>query len=102
LYLLKHVLALFSAVPYKKPEESDDFDLTPHLTNTSLQTDRGDENVFLLDELVKNPILSAESQDTFTNDHALLIRTQMMDILEEIFKSALEFPVHYQVGLTVC
>lgn len=99
LYLLKHVLALFSTIPYRHPEESEDFDLTPHLTNSSLQTEKGDENVFLLDELPGMPILSRESLDLFSAEHVHEIKTQMMDVLDETVRAALEFPVHYQVIL---
>ena len=65
------MLALFSAVPYTAPGSSDkstaDYineDLAAHLTNTSLQADRGEAGVRLLDELVGCYILSADPTST--------------------------------------
>lgn len=107
------ILALFSDVPYSPPvigEISQDgrhipVDLRPHLTNTSLQTSRGGEGVFLLDELVGCHVLS--SSGTSKNDLGKIlqltvndiasIKDQMADVLSETFKAALEMPVHFQV-----
>ncbi|KAI0732299.1 tubulin-tyrosine ligase [Fomitopsis betulina] len=57
-YMYTRLLALFSAVPYAAPDHSEqstaDYineDLAAHLTNTSLQTDRGEAGVRLLDEM---------------------------------------------------
>ncbi|KAM5535370.1 hypothetical protein V8D89_010892 [Ganoderma adspersum] len=63
-YVYERILALFSAVPYAPPSKSADsrasgIDLAAHLTNTSLQTQRGETGVRLLDELVGSHILSA-------------------------------------------
>lgn len=102
LYLYTRILALFSAVPYVKPfepEDASELDLTPHLTNTSLQTDCGEAGVYLLDELVGLHILSAEDQHRrFSIKDVLEIQDQMSEILSETFKAALENPVHFQVG----
>lgn len=60
-FLYTRTLALFSALPYTTPSKPpgdsedaqvEDIDLAPHLTNTSLQTERGEAGVRLLDELV--------------------------------------------------
>ncbi|KAI0374272.1 tubulin-tyrosine ligase [Pilatotrama ljubarskyi] len=65
LYVYDRILALFSAVPYTPPsqqgrnDDTDELDLAAHLTNTSLQTDRGEAGVRLLDELVGCHVLSS-------------------------------------------
>jgi len=110
------VLALFSAAPYSPPiaEETPErgdhisIDLTPHLTNTSLQRHRG-EGVRLLDELVGCPILShsGSSQNAFDSQLRLtagdiaVLKDQMADVLSETFKAALENPVHFQVRFSL-
>lgn len=74
----------------------------PHLTNTALQTHRGEEGVRLFDELVGCQILSqptAEGPIALTAVHIAGIQDQMADILAETFKAALETPVHFQVCL---
>ena len=65
------ILALFSAVPYAEPGLSEkssaeyvNEDLAAHLTNTSLQTDRGEAGVRLLDELVGCHVLSSHPTTT--------------------------------------
>ncbi|KAI0778076.1 hypothetical protein BD413DRAFT_704275, partial [Trametes elegans] len=64
-YVYDRILALFSAVPYTPPskqahgDQSDVLDLAAHLTNTSLQTERGESGVRLLDELVGCHVLSS-------------------------------------------
>ncbi|KAL4243551.1 putative tubulin-tyrosine ligase [Abortiporus biennis] len=71
-YLYTRILSLFSAVPYTAPDASMDrndssqethseMDISAHLTNTSLQTERGEAGVRLFDELVGCQILSSES-----------------------------------------
>ncbi|KIM85357.1 hypothetical protein PILCRDRAFT_817360 [Piloderma croceum F 1598] len=111
LYMYPRILALFSAVPYSPPiaEEIPErgghisIDMTPHLTNTSLQRHRG-EGVRLLDELVGCPILShsASSQNaidrqlTLTNGDIAVLKDQMADVLSETFRAAIENPVHFQ------
>lgn len=116
LYLYPQVLALFSAVPYSVPISTDSVnddsshpvvDLTPHLTNTSLQTHRGDseEGIRLLDELIGCSVFStsnavgSNSQHglIFTADDVATIKDQMAIALSETFKAALEMPVHFQV-----
>ncbi|KAF8078459.1 tubulin-tyrosine ligase [Lyophyllum atratum] len=102
-YLYDRILALFSAVPYAEPvgneEEGLLLDLTPHLTNTSLQTHKGEEGVRLLDELIGCQVLShtgkSESTIFTAEDRAEIVR-QMVDVLGETFKAALENPVHFQ------
>lgn len=65
-YVYDRILALFSAVPYASPSRSGDdtveIDLSAHLTNTSLQTERGEAGVRLLNELVGCHVLSSSSQ----------------------------------------
>ncbi|KAI0670003.1 tubulin-tyrosine ligase [Trametes maxima] len=66
-YVYDRILALFSAVPYTAPStegrdiEATTLDLSPHLTNTSLHTDRGEAGVRLLSELVGAHVLSSHS-----------------------------------------
>lgn len=105
-YLYTRILALFSSSPYESPRpiESDDsdgaIDLTPHLTNSSLQAHRGEEGVRLLSELVNCNILSHQDLDsslTLTAEHIEAIVTQMADVLGEIFQAAVDSPVHFQV-----
>ncbi|GBE78305.1 Probable tubulin--tyrosine ligase [Sparassis crispa] len=64
-YMYTRILSLFSAVRYAAPtsavndEDAVNGDLAAHLTNTSLQGERGEAGVRLLDELVGCHILSA-------------------------------------------
>ncbi|KIL70673.1 hypothetical protein M378DRAFT_155610 [Amanita muscaria Koide BX008] len=99
LYLYDRVLALFSAVPYEPPrQESTVIDLSPHLTNTSLQAHRGEVGVRLLQELVGCRLLSG-NQDTerkLTTEDVDMIVRQMGEVLAETFKAALQMPVHFQ------
>ncbi|KAJ6509221.1 tubulin-tyrosine ligase [Mycena vitilis] len=104
-YLFDKILALFSAVPYAPPsaevdEDGDSLpvDLGPHLTNTSLQTDRGEEGVRLFNELVSCHILSGpeNSRAQFSAEDLKAIVDQMVVTLAETFKAALENPVHFQ------
>jgi len=103
LYLYTRILALFSAVPYSSPLAGEDenlsIDLTPHLTNTSLQTHRGEEGVRLLDELVGCDILSdSEHQWKLTAEIVSSIIDQVAATLAETFKAALgDSSVHFQV-----
>ncbi|KAJ6627243.1 tubulin-tyrosine ligase [Mycena sp. CBHHK59/15] len=103
LFLCDKILALFSAVPYVQPatekdEEGDPLpiDLGPHLTNTSLQTDRGEEGVRLFDELVSCHILSGQQAVEFSTVDKKTIIDQMIVVLAETFKAALENPIHFQ------
>ncbi|KAG2146582.1 tubulin-tyrosine ligase family-domain-containing protein [Suillus bovinus] len=107
LFMYDHVLALFAAVPYISPTKRrdvddaafGDIDLTPHLTNTSLQIDRGEEGVRLLDELSGCHILSGDDTNRgalFTSEDIENIKVQMCSVLAETFKAALEMPVHFQ------
>jgi len=101
-YLYTRILALFSSVPFALPEAGDLApSLTPHLTNTSLQTDRGEAGVRLLDELVGCQILSPGWDRTLTEGDVKNLIDQMGEVLSETFKAALENPVHFQVSLLV-
>lgn len=115
IYLYPQILALFSAVPYVTPVLSEfdgteshisSVDLAPHLTNTSLQTHRGEEGVRLLDELIGCSILSSDESGkgpdgylTLTSGDVAAIKDQVAGVLAETFKAALEMPVHFQVGI---
>ncbi|TFK41016.1 tubulin-tyrosine ligase/Tubulin polyglutamylase [Crucibulum laeve] len=99
-YLYERVLALFSAVPYVHPQigaqQTSQLDLSPHLTNTSLQTYSGEATVRLLDEMVGCQILSGEQSTTFTKEHVTSIADQMAAVLGETFKAALQNPIYFQ------
>ncbi len=106
-YFYTSVLALFSSKPFALPAPAtgDIIDLAPHLTNSSLQTDRGEDGVRLLDELVGCHILSRGAPDlpgsdpdsTLTSDHLANIQDQIADALAETFTAALQSPIHFQV-----
>ncbi|KAJ3752032.1 TTL-domain-containing protein [Lentinula raphanica] len=105
LYLSNRVLALFSSLPYtvptdasNSPNSSNQVDLAPHLTNTSLQTHREEEGVRLLNELVGCRILSEGFEDhpVLTLDDVDDILGQISSVLSETFKAALENPIHFQ------
>ncbi|EGO03213.1 hypothetical protein SERLA73DRAFT_101340 [Serpula lacrymans var. lacrymans S7.3] len=101
LYMYTRILALFSSNPYTPPNQSNgSIDLTPHLTNTSLQIDRGEAGVRLLDELAGCQIFSlaqdVNQTNAFTSGDIRFIKDQMANILAETFKAALEMPVHFQ------
>ncbi|KAJ7275351.1 tubulin-tyrosine ligase family-domain-containing protein [Mycena haematopus] len=104
-FLFDKVLALFSAVPYVRPSAKEDkdgdplpVDLGPHLTNTSLQAERGEEGVRLFSELVSCQILSGpdNTRTKFSTEDMQAIIDQMVRILAETFKAALENPIHFQ------
>ncbi|KAF9458209.1 tubulin-tyrosine ligase [Collybia nuda] len=103
-YLYDRALALFSSVPYinlaKTPVKSADFppmDLAPHLTNTSLQSDNGGMSVWLLEELIGRRIMSAHADKLeFNHDDMINLTNQMVTVLAETFKAALENPIHFQ------
>lgn len=104
LYLYTRVLALFSSKPYTPPAHAVDgtIDLAPHLTNTSLQIQGGEEGVRLLDELAGCHILSCgvdatRGESTLTSGHLADIQDQIADSLAETFKAALQWPIHFQV-----
>jgi tubulin--tyrosine ligase len=74
-------------------------DLSPHLTNTSLQTHRGEEGVRLLQELVGCRILSDQKSDRrLTSQDVDKIIKQMSLVLSETFRAASQLPVHFQVS----
>ena len=100
--MYERILALFSAESYHAPMRSDfesTISLTPHLTNTSLQTHHGEENVRLLDELIGCHILSGgeESSHNMLNIvDVAAIKQQIADALSETFRAALDQPIHSQ------
>ena len=118
------MLALFSWKPFALPtratgDDDDAIDLAPHLTNSSLQTDRGRELeeeglVRLLDDLVGCHILSSlrgaapdsspggDPDSTLTSDHLANIQDQIADTLAETFTAALQSPIHFQVRSFSC
>ncbi len=103
-YLYERILALFSAAPYASPtspEEGDrtPIDLSPHLTNTALQKDHGEQNVRLLEELVGCHIFCDASGNDLrlTTDDVNNIIEQMSAVLAESFQAAIQNPVHFQV-----
>ncbi|KAG1716569.1 hypothetical protein ID866_621 [Astraeus odoratus] len=99
-YMYKRVLALFSCEPYSPPRRSDPgfpLSLVPHLTNTSLQTQREEKGVRLLDELKGRHILSGnEGKLVLTELDITDIQEQMAHILAEAFRAATEQPIHFQ------
>ena len=116
------ILALFSAEPYIPPWTSADEDeaapnhlnavnsrLAAHLTNTSLQVERGEAGVRLLDELEDCHLLAPPenpNESAFvTNEGEILgsqdlenIKAQITDLLAETFKAALDMSIHFQVS----
>lgn len=102
MFVYERILALFSAEPYHAPVRSDleqAVPLSPHLTNTSLQTHRGEENVRLLDELIGCHILSGgeESSNNVLNTvDVTLMKQQIAETLSETFRAALDQPIHFQ------
>ncbi|KAK1223811.1 putative tubulin--tyrosine ligase pby1 [Marasmius sp. AFHP31] len=99
LYLYDRVLALFSSKPYRPPDRQEgDIDLACHLTNTSLQTDRGEEGVRLLTELIGCNVLShpGETPRVFTEEDVAELLSQMRQALEETFNAALRDPINFQ------
>lgn len=97
-HLYTRILALFSSEPFVLPEAGDSNpSLTPHLTNSSLQTDWGETGVRLLNELVGSQILSPGWVREFTEEDVSDLIAQTGKILSETFKAALENPVHFQV-----
>lgn len=99
-YLYNRILALFSSAPYVAPSSDQDsfpLNLAPHLTNTSLQIQCGDDNVRLFDELIGCHILSEKSNAILQTSDIDTIITQMQYVLADTFKAALQNPVHFQV-----
>ena len=108
-YVYDRILALFAAVPYGPPtfeitndDEPPVVNLAPHLTNTSLQTERGEENVRLLDELAGCKILSdGGTYGAFSHDDHRALIAQIGDVLGETFKAGIEASIHFQVSTIV-
>ncbi|KAG9314503.1 tubulin-tyrosine ligase family-domain-containing protein [Chiua virens] len=100
-FMYERILALFSAEPYRAPSSDLEhiFSLAPHLTNTSLQTHRGEENVRLLDELIGCRILSGgegSSNHVLNAADIAVIKHQIANTLAEAFRAALNQPIHFQ------
>jgi tubulin--tyrosine ligase len=98
-------LALFSSAAYTPLDlstgESGRIDLQPHLTNTSLQTELGESNVRLLDELEGCHILSGNEEGrVLIRSHIDDLVKQMADVVAEVFRAALQNPVHFQAWVT--
>ena len=73
-------------------------DLSAHLTNTSLQVERGEAGVRLFDELIGCNILNEPSNTTtLTQEDIEDIKTQMTEILAETFRAAMNMSIHFQV-----
>ena len=111
MYLYTHILALFSSQPYSAPVEGvhdgpDARALAGHLTNTSLQTERGEQGVRLLAELVGSTVLSSGAHrsecETLSADDVVTVQDQIADVLAEMFDAALATPVHFQVNHVPC
>lgn len=101
-YLNPRILALFSSAPYDSPHvssEDETMDLSPHLTNTCLQTDHSEDNVRLLDELVGCQMLSLPEQTCFSAHHVTSLTEQVTKILADTFEAAMQNPVHFQVSV---
>lgn len=102
-YVYDRILALFSSAPYislsagESADQEADIDLRPHLTNTSLQTEFGESNVRLLDELENCRILSGEEGMKFTSSDIKALQSDVAEVLGDVFKAALQNPVHFQV-----
>ncbi|KAJ3538506.1 hypothetical protein NM688_g6513 [Phlebia brevispora] len=99
-FLYTKILSLFSALPYSSPSDSDDssgMDLSAHLTNTSLQVERGEAGVRLFDELVGCNILHGSLENGILTAADLEdIKSQMADVLGETFKAAMNMSIHFQ------
>jgi len=113
LYLYPRFLALFAAKPYTPPRRSENkdnnddddndapspLDLAPHLTNTSLQQECGDENVRLLSELVGSRVISIEGkggEQHFSEEDVKDITDQVAELLADTFRAAINSPIHFQ------
>lgn len=99
-YMYRRMLALFSCEPYDFPRRGNhepSISLLPHLTNTSLQSHRGEEGVRLFDELIGHQILSGiEGNINLLEQDITDIKEQMAQILADVFKAAAEQAIHFQ------
>ncbi|KAG8850138.1 hypothetical protein FRB96_000513 [Tulasnella sp. 330] len=108
----ERILALFAPSPYSVPivcetgPDDDEgrgghIDLTPHLTNTSLQRDNVDidGNVRLLDELIGCQVYPSSPDGPkrhLAPEDISNIVNQVAEILTETFQAALAMSVHFQ------
>ncbi|KAF5337059.1 hypothetical protein D9611_003322 [Ephemerocybe angulata] len=92
-YVYTRILALFAPMRYTTPEtqEGDTIDLGPHLTNTSLQTELGEEHVRLFNELLGRRILSGDERE-FTEADIESIIGQVSNVMGDTFKAAVDSP----------
>ncbi|KAG8700616.1 hypothetical protein FRC09_005843 [Ceratobasidium sp. 395] len=104
LYMCPNILALFAGTAYTPPHSSgdddpDEIDLSPHLTNTSLQDNVDESSVRLLRELAGCTILSGPLAGgiTLSLEDISEIEDQAAEVLGETFKAALASSVHFQV-----
>ena len=74
-----------------------EIDLKSHLTNTSLQTECGETNVRLLEELEGCQILSGEEDTQLHAADIDSVVSQIRNILADVFKAAVQHPTHFQV-----
>jgi tubulin--tyrosine ligase len=76
-------------------------DLRPHLTNSSLQTELGESNVRLLDELEGCQVASdgVDGVTSFRRSDIDNLIMQISEVLAETFRAALQNPVHFQASL---
>ena len=102
LFLYTRILALFSSVPYRHLSSSTpgptEIDLRAHLTNTSLQTEGGETNVRLLDELEGCQFLSGGEDKQLSAADIDVLVSQIRNVLTDTFKSAVQHPIHFQVN----
>ncbi|TDL28420.1 hypothetical protein BD410DRAFT_737718 [Rickenella mellea] len=100
-YFSTRILALFSSEIYCSPTEG--CDLRAHLTNTSLQQnpDPDQEYIRLLDELEGLHVISAAGEsaaaDVLTHADIAAIIEDISDALAEVFRAAVDAPVHFQL-----
>ena len=73
-------------------------DLSAHLTNTSLQTERGEAGVRLFDELIGCNVLNdLSNENILTENDVEDIKTQIVEVLAETFRAAMNMSIHFQV-----
>jgi tubulin---tyrosine ligase len=95
-YLYDRLLALFASMPYEAPTTvKAAVNLQQHLTNTCLQTNPHENVVKLLDELEGSSVL--HGSDILTASDIESVVSQITEILGEVFRAALENPIHFQV-----
>jgi tubulin--tyrosine ligase len=105
LFICRNILALFAGAVYVSPssqsvDDPSSMDLSPHLTNTALQSDAQESNVRLLRELAGCNVLSDSDPNTVIRSEDVQdIEDQVSNVLAETFKAALASAVHFQVAI---